>query len=437
VAKPSALSTLRTIFGSRRMAAVFLIAFGSGLPLLLIGQTARYLATDAMCARDQVTALVAVGLPFTFKWAWAPLLDRARLPFLGRRRGWLLAFQLLLVPSLVVLGKTDPATAPGTFFGVLFVTTMLTASHDIVVDAYNTDLLEPHERAAGVAVYVLGYRVGMLTAGSLALVLSDHIGWPTVYLVMAALMNLGMLGTFLAQEPPERGLPLRTLTEAVVRPFSELFRRLGWRTALVTLGFAATYKFGDQLAQLMQPDFYKNQIGFTNTDIGVAGKITGFAAAAVGGVFGGVMVARHGVRKMLVAFGLLQASVHVGYLAIAIAGKSLPVYVVATFVENVAYAMGAGVFLAALMGLCNPAVSATQFALLTSLSSVGERVFGRFASDIVDAVGYKGFFLSTMAMALPGLLLAWLATGQDGERRSAPIVAVIPTAKVARSGADP
>jgi len=407
---PAEKRDLFAVFRSRRMAVLFLLGFSSGLPLLLTGQTLQTWMTDAKVDVKQIASFASVGLPYTFKFLWAPLLDRYRLPFLGRRRGWIFLFQLGLIAALLVMSTMDPAASAERFALIAVVVATLSASQDVMIDAYNADLLAPEERAAGAATYVMGYRVAMLVAGSLALILADHIVWHAVYVVMAVVMGVGLVGTLLAEEPPLRDRPPRSIASAIGLPFAELFRRLGWRTALLTLAFAATYKFGEQFAQVLTATFYRRAIGFSKTDIGLVSKAVGFGAWALGGVLGGVLTARFGVRKTLVWFGVVQASTHVAYLWIAFAGKNLVVFGVAIFVENLSFAMATSAFVAALMSVCSPAVSATQFALLTSLSSVGQRVFGTFAGDVVKAVGWKGFFLTTIAMGIPGLVFAWLAT---------------------------
>lgn len=395
-----------SVFRSRRMAIVFVLGFSSGLPLLLSAGTLKQWLYDGHVDNKSIAALVSAGLPYTFKVAWAPLLDRYRLPFLGRRRGWILVFQLALVGVLLATSTLDPHDASAAWW-FAFLIAFASASQDIVIDAYNTDLLEPEERAAGTATYVMGYRVAMLIAGSFALVLADHIVWRAIYIGMAALMGVGIIGTLLAEEPPLRDRPPKTLVSAFVVPLAELWKRLRWRLLLV-FAFAATYKFGDQFAQNMTDIFYR-ELHYTKTDIGLVNKAVGFAAFAVGGVVAGALVARHGVRKMLVVFGLVQATVHLGYLWIAAVGKDVVIYGVAIFIENVGFALGTTALTAAIMGVCNPAVSATQMALMTSLTSLGSRVFGGYGADVQGALGWTGFFLTTMAMAIPGIILAWLA----------------------------
>jgi PAT family beta-lactamase induction signal transducer AmpG len=403
-------SGLLAVFRSRRMLVLFLLGFSSGLPLLLTGQTLQAWMTDVGVNLSQIAAFSAVGLAYTFKFLWAPLLDRYRLPGLTRRRGWILVFQLGLVFAIAAMGLLDPIASPESLAIAAVVVAVLSASQDIVIDAYNADLLAPEERAAGSAVYVMGYRVAMLVAGTLALILADHRVWRAIYAIMAAIMAIGLLGTYLAEEPAARGTPPRTIADALTLPFTELWHRLGWRGTLLTLGFAATYKFGEQFAQVLTMTFFKREIGFTFTDIALANKVVGFSAWAIGGAIGGGLVARYGVRKMLVAFGLLQASTHLAYLWIAVAGKDLVVYSAAIFIENLSFSMATAAFVASLMAVCSPAVSATQFALLTSLSTVGQRVFGPLASRVVEALGWTGFFMATIAMAIPGIVLAWWAT---------------------------
>ena len=423
---------MRAIFTSRRMAVVFLLGFSSGLPLLLVGQTLQLWTTESGFKLADIAALSLIGLAYTFKFLWAPLLDRYSLPWLGRRRGWLLVFQLGLMAMLGTIASLDPAADTVAFAGVAVSIAVLSASQDIVIDAYNADVLEPDERILGSSLYVLGYRVAMLVASTLALIAADHVVWGAVYGGMAVLMGVGVIATLLADEPPRHGVAPRTLAKAVWMPFSELGGRLGAKGYAIILGFAATYKFGEQFAQALTMTFFTREVGFTNTDIALANKLVGFAAFGIGGALGGMLVGKYGMRRMLVAFGVLQASAHVLYLVIALAGKNLVVFSAAIFVENLAFAMATTAFVSVLMAVCNPAVSATQFALLTSLTSVGQRVFGWLAADVVAAVGWSGFFLTTIAMAIPGILLARRAAEISETARAALVAgaADLPAARV-------
>lgn len=397
------------------MLVLFLLGFSSGLPLLLVGQTLQYVMTDRMIPQDVIAAVVAVGVPYTFKFLWAPAVDRFRIPGFGRRRGWLVVTQFALVAALIVLAPIDPAASPAAFYGAATLVAFASATQDIVIDAYTTDLLAPEERALGGSVSVMGYRTAMLVAGSLALVLADAIGWTGVYFLMAALVGIGMVGTLIAEEPAAQNAP-RTLGRAAVEAITEIFGRLGWKATLLALAFAVTYKFGEQLAIVVLPSFYRHAIGFTKTEIALVNKAMAFIAIAIGGTIGGLIVAVQGLRRTLVLFGIFQAMTHVAYILVATVGHNLYVFAVALFIENMSSAMATSAFVATLMGLCNTRVSATQYALLTSLAGAGGRVFGWLAGDLVNAVGYRGFFAITIAMAVPGIVIAYFAADLGGGR---------------------
>lgn len=398
-----------SVFRSRRMAAVFLLGFSSGLPLLLVGNTLGQWLIDAKFDDKTIAGISAFGLPYTFKWAWAPLLDRYDMPFLGRRRGWILTFQLALIFGLLAMGWLGPESDFQTFVALTVGVATASASQDIVIDAYNTDVLGPDERAAGSAAYVMGYRTAMLVAGMFALVLADHVEWLVVYWIMAGLMVVGIVGVVLAEPLTAAVATPRTIAESVYLPFRTFFQRYG-RHALVLLAFAATYKFGEQFLQVMLAKFYRT-IGFSKTEIGVLSKFVTFAAFAVGGGLGGALVARYGLRRMLVVFGILQATTNLAYIAMAYAGHDLVMFGGAVFIENLSAATATAAFSAALMSFCSPATSATQMALLTSLSSVGQRVFGFSAGIVVEHYGYVPLFLVAIALAVPGIALAYAAMG--------------------------
>jgi PAT family beta-lactamase induction signal transducer AmpG len=386
------------------MAVLLALGFSSGLPLMLTGQTLQAWAKDSGVDVKAIAALALVGLAYTLKFAWAPLIDRFQLPVLGRRRGWALALQLALGVAIAVLGTCDPHE-PSRLAVAAVVVAFLSASQDVVLDAYSTDLLAPHERAAGVALYVLGYRVAALGTSMLALVLADHMPWRAVYLVMAALMSVGVIATLFAEEPSTPARPPRTLASAVIEPFVEFLRRLGPRRTALVLAFAATYEFGYFFVQTLLIVFFKD-LGFDNTEIAEVYKVVGLAGLALGGVLAGGLVSRYPLRRLLVAFGVLAACTHLLYVALALVGKSTPVFATAVFVDQVANAMVIAAFLAVLMSVCNAAVSATQFALLTSLSSVGQRVFGPLAGLVVAHAGWPMLFVAAALLAVPGIVLA-------------------------------
>ena len=406
-ARPAGLGL--SVFRSRRMAVLFLLGFSSGLPLLLTGQILQAWLTARGLPLARIAAMSSVGLAYTCKFAWAPLLDRYRLPWLGRRRGWVIAFQLGLVVAIAALGLIEPVRDLAVVAAVAFAIALLSASQDVVLDAYMTDLLAPHERAAGSSVNIIGYRVATVASSALALVMADHTGWSWIWLAMAGFMAIGIAGTVLADEPAIAGTPPRTLAQAITLPARDFLERYRLGT-LVILAVAAIYRFGDYFAQSLVIAFLKRGVGFNFTEIAAIYKLLGFAGIAVGGVFGCALVARFGMRRMLIGFGVLSAITHLLYVWLAVAGKSIVVFAIAVACDNTAGAMGTSAFVGFLMTVCSPAVSATQFALLTSLSSVGQRVFGPFADRVVDAVGWGGYFAVCAALALPGLALVGVVT---------------------------
>jgi len=402
------------------MAALWLLGFGSGLPLMLTGQTLQAWLTAEHAPRAQIAAMASVGLAYTLKFAWAPLLDRFRLPLLGRRRGWVLVFQLGLVAAIAAMSLVDPVRDAGAMVAIALAIAVLSASQDVVFDAYMTDVLAPHERAAGSSVSLVGYRTAMLVSTSLAFVLADRVAWPVIWLTMAGFMVIGLAGTALAEEAPA-ARPPRTLAQSVVLPVADLWRRYRGG-AFVVLGFTAIYRFGDYFSQPLVITFLRDGVGFDFTEIAVAYKLLGFAGIVVGGTLSGALVARFGMRRMLIAFGALSAVTHLAYAWLAIAGKSMVVLCIAVACDQTANAMVAAAFVAFLMSVCSPAVSATQFALLTALSSVGHRVFGPLAANVVAAIGWAGYFAVCAALVVPGIALAGRATRiAEGEPAGAPV----------------
>lgn len=412
------------VFRSPRMVVLFLLGFSSGLPLLLTGQILQGWLTAEGVSLQQIGTMSLVGLAYTFKFAWAPLLDRFQVPFLGRRRGWVLVFQIALIGVIAMMGVFDPRHDLAVIAYVAVSIAVLSASQDIVLDAYMTDVLAPHERAAGASVNIIGYRVATVASSSIAFVMADHVVWPVIWLTMAVFLLVGLAGTLIAEEPAVVARPPRTIAQSLYLPFLEFWRRYRIGTSVV-LVFAAIYRFGDYFAQSLVIAFLKRGVGFDFTEIAVVYKFLGFAGLAVGGLFGGALVARFGMRRMLIAFGLLSATTHLLYVWLAVAGKSMVVFAIAVACDNTASAMGTAAFVAFLMSVCSPAVSATQFALLTSLSSVGQRVFGPFASRVVDAIGWSGFFAVCAALVLPGIALVWFVTRvvDAGARRAAAVIA--------------
>jgi PAT family beta-lactamase induction signal transducer AmpG len=401
------ISAYAAVFRSRKMLLLLLLGFASGLPLALTAGTLQ-----AWLAAEHVDIVAIgwfalVGQPYTWKFVWSPLMDRYTPPFLGRRRGWLLVTQLALAAAVGFMGTLSPRDSPWLLGAAALATAFLSASQDIVFDALRTDWLGREERGAGAAVSVLGYRLAMLVSGAGALILADQwLGWHATYWLMAALMGVGMLATWLALEPEGAQAAPKTLDEAVRKPFAEFMARDGalWLLAVVVL-----YKLGDAFAGNLTTTFLLRGPEFSLTEVGGINKGFGLAATILGALAGGALMAKMRLYRALLVFGVLQALTNLGFMALAAAGKSYPLMVAVIGLENLCGGMGTAAYVALLMALCDRRFSATQYALLSALSAVGRVYVGPAAGYLVAGLGWQTFFFFTFLIALPGLaLLVWL-----------------------------
>jgi MFS transporter, PAT family, beta-lactamase induction signal transducer AmpG len=398
------LAVFFDVFRSGRVVAMLPLGFAAGLPLMLTGETLATWMRNEGVDLQTIGIFSLVSLPYSLKFLWAPLLDRYRLPLLGRRRGWMVLLQLALAGAIAALGTVEPKSTPATMAQLAVLVAFLSASYDIVLDAYRTDVLADRERAAGAATYVTGYRVAMLVSGGAALMLSEWLSWRSVYWIMAAGMSVGVLATWMAPEPEKAAAPPLSLRAAIVEPFIDYFRRRG---ALVVLLVIALYRVGDALARTMLNPFLVD-LGFSNLEIGSINKILGLSATILGALAGGGLVVTLGLRRALLTFGALAAAGNLLYMALALVGASLGLLVVAVAVDNLAYGLAVGAFTAFLMSLCNRSFSAFQYALFSSLSSVVGRLLGAPSGALAESVGWPSFFLVTALAALPALiLLVW------------------------------
>ncbi len=399
----NANSTGFTTLLNRRLAVMLPLGFASGLPLALTAGTLQAWLTVEGVDLKTIGIFTLVGLPYTLKFLWAPVMDRIVPPWFGRRRGWMLLTQLCVAIGLCLMALTNPRTQPEWLAAYALLVAFLSASLDIVFDAYRTDALESHERGLGAAVWVNGYRVALLVAGAGALVLADSVGWQMTYLAMAAVMLAGLVIIVLSPEPSRVADPPKSLSEAVGAPLREFFSR---PQAVGFLAVIVLYKLGDAFAASLQTAFLIGGIGFSATDVGAA-KGVGILATLLGALVGGIMMTRSGLVQSLLAFGVLQAISNLGFVVLAVAGKSSTVLMAAIVIENVTGGMGTVAFVALVMSLCDPRYTATQFALLSSLEALGRVFAGRPSADVVEAVGWTQFFLFTVVVALPGLWAVW------------------------------
>jgi MFS transporter, PAT family, beta-lactamase induction signal transducer AmpG len=398
------------VFRSRRIAAVLLLGFASGLPLALTAGTLQaWLAVESIDIKT-IGLFTLVGQPYTYKFLWAPLMDRYTPPFLGRRRGWLILTQLALLGAIAFMGTISPRESPWLLAAVAFGVAFLSSSQDIVFDAYRTDVLREAERGPGAATSVLGYRLAMLVSGGGALVLADQfLGWSTMYLVMAALMGVGIVATWFAPEPEEVPRAPKTLASAISEPLKEFFSRQG---AWLLLLLIVLYKLGDAFAGSLTTAFLIQGPGFTATEVGAINKALGLGATIVGALIGGAWMVRLGLYRALLAFGMLQAVTNLGFMLLAVVGKDYSLMVTAVALENLCGGMGTAAFVALLMSLCDKRFSATQYALLSALAAVGRVYVGPAAGLLVSALGWAPFFFLTFVIALPGIALLWLMRAQ-------------------------
>lgn len=388
-------------FRSPQLALMLGLGFASGLPNPLTGSTlTAWLASEGI-SLEMIGFAAVFAVPYNLKFLWAPFLDRYALPGFGRRRGWMLLFQLALIVSLGVMGSLEPRSSL-TAIGVLAVlTAFLSASQDVASDAYRTDLLPPEQRASGTAIFVAAYRGALIVGGAVALFLSDIVPWSTVYWILASLLAVGVLTTLIAPTPATERVAPRSMKEAVVDPLRELFARPGIMVALNVILF---YKVGDTVAGHFQIPFLM-EIGFSRTEIGAVLKGLGLGATIVGALLGGGFVARWGLKRALIVFGLAQAVANLGYVAVAVVGKDYVVMTAAIGVDNFMNGLGTAALVAFLMMLCNKRFTAVQYALFSSLMTVPGRLLGGASGWLAGSAGWPTFFLVSIVLAVPALIL--------------------------------
>jgi PAT family beta-lactamase induction signal transducer AmpG len=457
------------VFQSRKMAALLSLGFVSGLPYALTDDAFRAWLTTAKFDLSTIGWLGLVSLPYSLKFLWSPLIDRFVPPFLGRRRGWILITQggliiaiLAIALQMFTIDQLDLASRNAALPMLAIAALMLaflSATQDIAIDAYRTDVLAVQEVGAGIGIWVMGYRIALLFAGFVGFNLATRLswksplsqflfsngftglslskfGWAWVYGLLAIVMSLGLIATILAPEPPEAHARPATLDEAVVKPFQEFFQRLGLWKVLLILVFTIFYRFSDAMVGKMAVPFLKTL--FDDGTIGTVRQGIGLVATIVGTLTGGAILSKIGVNRSLWVFGLLQAVSNIGYYAISVVGKNDYVLLAAINVENFCGGLGTAGFLGFLMVLCNPSFSATQFALLSSLFAVGRDLLaspfsGESAQFIQrnmpswtainqnlwlagsDGKGWALFFLFTLVLALPGMMFLPLFAPWNGE----------------------
>jgi MFS transporter, PAT family, beta-lactamase induction signal transducer AmpG len=394
------MKLFKVMFQKNMLLALFM-GFSSGLPLLLTGRTLQAWMKDEGLDLKVIGLFALVGLPYTLKFLWSPLFDRFTPPFLGRRRGWLLISQLALCGAIAAMALVRPSEGLVLVAGLSLLVSFLSATQDIVVDAFRRESLQDDELGLGSTFYIYGYRIAMWVTGALALILADHLPWKIVYIILAGGMSLGILATLWAEEPKSYGPPPKTLGESVLGPMKEFFARPG---CFEILAFILLYKVGDTMAGQMATPLYMD-LGFTKTEIGTIAKTFGLFSTLVGGFLGGALILNFGIHRCLIGFGILQALSTAGFAVLTQVGNSqLALSFVIAF-EDLSGGMGTAAFVAFMASQTNRRFTATQYALLTSLMGVPRVILASPTGYIVEKVGYAPFFVFCTLIALPGILL--------------------------------
>jgi PAT family beta-lactamase induction signal transducer AmpG len=378
--------------------------FASGMPLYVLIQLIPGWLRTAGVDLATIGLFTIVTLPYTWKFVWAPFLDRYRLPFLGRRRGWTLVSQVLLLVTIVQYGALDPTRDLTVVVWLVFATSLFGATQDILLDAYRRELLSDDELGTGNSIFVNAYRVSSLIPGSLAFVLADVLPWSAVFWIVGSFMVIGIITTLVVPETADESIAPQSLREAVVEPFLEFFQRDSLKSALAVLSFLVLYKLGDNMAVALQTPFFID-MGFTLTEIGTVAKFAILGSSIVGTAIGGLLMLKLSLNKALWLFGFVQIFSILGYAALAKIGDNLYALFAAASFEYLGVGLGAVALWAFMAKQTNTRFTATQLALLTSLTAVPRTLANASTGFIIEAIGYFNFYLFCVAVAVPGLLL--------------------------------
>ena len=413
-------STWQQVFSRRMLICVF-TGFSSGLPLyLLINLLPAWLRGEGVDLKA-IGLFALIQLPFTWKFLWAPLMDRYVLPILGRRRGWMLASQLALLGAMTAFGLYTPQQNLASIAALSFAVAFFSASQDVVIDAFRREILPDSELGLGNTIHISAYRLSSLIPGSLALILADHLPWAQVFLITALFMLPGIAMTLVVKEPALAAATPKTLREAVIEPFHEFLTRNGVKGALWVLGFIFLYKLGDSMATALATPFYLD-MGFSKSEIGLVAKHAGLWPAVIGGLIGGAWMLKLGINRALWAFGVVQVASIVGFAWLAqqgpfaeVGARELTYLALVIGFEALGVGLGTAAFVAFIARTTHPAYTATQFALFTSLAAVPRTLANAGTGYLVEGLGWAPFFWLCTAIALPGMVLLLKVAPWKGE----------------------
>ena len=401
-------SWTESVFNKRMLICVF-TGFTSGMPLYVLFQLVPAWLRDGGVSLTEIGLFALVGIPYTWKFLWAPLMDRWVPPFLGRRRGWMLMSQLALVVAIGVMGLYQPSQSTGLIAALAFIVALFSATQDVAVDAYRREILPDEELGLGNSIHVQAYRISSLVPGSLSLILADILPWSSVFWITGAFMLTGVALTILVSEPASEVPKGQGLREALVAPFREYLNRRGVKGLLVVLSFMFLYKLGDNMATALSMPFYLD-MGFSKTQIGVVAKNAALWPAIIGGLLGGLVMIRLGINRSLWLFGVVQLVSILGYAVLAASGPLLWLLAAVIAFEYLGVGMGTAAFTAFIARETSRVYAATQFALFTALAALPRTFANASTGAIVEWVGWIDFFLLCAVLAVPGMaLLIWIA----------------------------
>jgi PAT family beta-lactamase induction signal transducer AmpG len=393
----------KAILNKRMLICVF-TGFASGMPLYVLFQLVPAWLREGGVSLTEIGLFALVGIPYTWKFAWAPFMDRWIPPFLGRRRGWMLIFQLALIVSIGVLGMYEPAQSTWLIAWLAVAVAFFSASQDVALDAYRRELLPDLELGLGNAIHVQAYRISSLVPGSLALILADSLPWSTVFWITGAFMSIGVVMTLMITEPESELPPAAGIGEAVKAPFFEYLSRRGWRGVILILSFMFLYKIGDNMATALATPFYLD-LGFSKTQIGLVAKHAALWPAVAGGLLGGLVMLKLGINRSLWIFGVVQMVSILGFALLASVGDVVWVLALVIGFEYLGVGMGTAAFTAFIARETSRTYAATQFALFTALAALPRTFANASTGVIVEQVGWVNFFLICTVLAIPGMFL--------------------------------
>jgi len=400
--KKSMSNSTKTILINSRLLAILVLGFASGLPLALTGATLQAWFTEANVSLKTIGTLSLLGIPYTLKFLWAPLMDHYGFSRLGKRKSWILLTQLALVFSLLLISEMEPSIQAGSIGLVALMIAFFSASQDISVNAYTTDVLHQEERGLGAAYTVFAYRIALLVSGGLALIFADYFGWKRTYEFMALLMLFTMIPTYFSPRTIELKSSAQNVYQTMIQALADILQR---EKIILILFFIIFYKFGDALALALITNFLLHGLGFTLTEVGLAYKVVSFVAMILGGFVGGVILTRWNIYRALLVFGIAQAFSNLTFAALAMIGKDFYFMAVSVFIENFCSGLSTAALLAFMMSLCDHRFTASQFALFSAVASLGRVFLGPIAALMVDNLGWVQFFVWSFVICFPGILL--------------------------------